>query len=139
MCQNFANLISITTILVLDWRKWPFWEFLTFYVPLCSKKLSVHWHKEKVLYFNIWNQYTLLHSSNKLTFDISSSTDLVWRHFIVDNISDVLIEQFNWLTYFWCRPGSDFVFSIFIIGISKEPLMTIAALKRSLLCWDANW
>ena len=29
------------TILVLDWSKWPFWDFLTFYVPLCSKKLSV--------------------------------------------------------------------------------------------------
>ena len=42
MCQNFANFISIRTILVLDWRKWPFFlDFLAFYVPLCCKKLSV--------------------------------------------------------------------------------------------------
>ena len=99
----------------------------------------LHWHKEKVLCFDSWNQYTLLHSSNKLTFDISSSTDLVWRHFTVGNISDVLIEQFNWLTYFWWRPGSALIFSMFSIGISIEPLWTIAALKWPLLWWDAKW
>ena len=44
MCQNFANFISIRTILVLDWRKWPFFGiFWLFMYHLCSKKLRVHW------------------------------------------------------------------------------------------------
>ena len=45
----FIKILQILFHLELSWF-WiegndRFWDFLTFYVPLCSKKLSVHWYE----------------------------------------------------------------------------------------------
>ena len=42
MCQNFANFILLELFWFWIEGNGRFWDFLTFYVPLCSKKLSVH-------------------------------------------------------------------------------------------------
>ena len=98
MCQNFANLILIRTILVLDWRKWPFLRFFTFYVPLCSKKLSVQcslsyskqeWNdmrmKAKIFLAHFWRtfakQFFFCHTFAK-TFGRTFANILV--HFCID-------------------------------------------------------
>ena len=65
--QGLAILIII--ILVLDWRICPFLRFFTFYVLLCSKKLSVHWWI--LLIKDTWDKTledAMTHAIHKISF-----------------------------------------------------------------------